>query len=141
MSLPATDPELLPTNRAALKVWEAGRKTREARQNIPLVPDEAEEEEEEEEEERGRSGTGTGRWSLRRRLHHYWPIKGWCDDGIPASDDETKLYANWLSQMMAYALKRADVKAVALETANGGGGGGEKIEDTMLPLPEPFDKG
>ena len=42
---------------------------------------------------------------------------------------------------MAYALKRADVKAVALETANGGGGGGEKIEDTMPPLPEPFDKG
>ena len=145
VSLPAIlIPELIADDTdAAMKAWEAGRKPREAREFVASVDEDEPEDGEEEEREGVGAKEGVKNESKRRR-HHYWPIRGWCDDGIHPRAEYAypyNHYENWMAQALAYAVKRADDEAVALETeTNDGIGGIEKIEDTLPPLPDPLDE-
>ena len=145
-------PELIADDpRAAAKAWEDDRAARESN-NRTVATDEfsslelqhaAKEGAEEEtlETQESKEARGVAR-------EHWWPVKGWCDDGVhPRAeyDQQGQHYQGWMVQALMYALRKADSVAQKLEGQrnfeNEEGDGALEEGDvvwTLPPLPEPL---
>jgi len=143
--------------RAAAKAWEDDRAARESNTRNVAADEFSNAElkhavkggmKEDEELEEETPESHESMEARRAAREHWWPIRGWCDDGKhPRAeyDEQGKHYRGWMVQALMYALRKADSVEQKLEGqrkfVNAEGDGALEEEDvvwTLPPLPQPL---